>query len=215
MYTTKTHRGYSRVPSACGQRQNNCPGKPKPQRFPRISQPVELIQDSYDCVVIGSGYGGGIAASRMARTGQSVCVLERGQERWPGEYPVCLKQVFDEFHTTGSSIVRPFGRGKPTGMYHIVAGQGQSALVCNGMMLPPPFPAGTSGFSDGTAIPGLGGTSLINANVFLEADDATLSMDTWPPEIRENPGCLKECWSFFFFFLKKSDAYGGGLIHIV
>ncbi|KID84137.1 cholesterol oxidase precursor [Metarhizium guizhouense ARSEF 977] len=170
MYTTKTHRGYSRVPSTCGQRQNTCPGKPKPQRFPRISQPVELIQDSYDCVVIGSGYGGGIAASRMARTGQSVCVLERGQERWPGEYPVCLKQVFDEFHTTGSSIVRPFGRGKPTGMYHIVAGQGQSALVCNG----------------------LGGTSLINANVFLEADDATLSMDTWPPEIRENPGCLKE-----------------------
>ncbi|KID94635.1 cholesterol oxidase precursor, partial [Metarhizium majus ARSEF 297] len=127
MYTTKTHRGYSRVPSTCGQ------GKPKPKRFPRISQPVELIQDSYDCVVIGSGYGGGIAASRMARTGQSVCVLERGQERWPGEYPACLKQVFDEFHTTGSSIVRPFGRGKPTGMYHIVAGQGQSALVCNAL----------------------------------------------------------------------------------
>ncbi|KAG8408450.1 hypothetical protein J3458_019485 [Metarhizium acridum] len=106
----------------------------------------------------------------MARTGQSVCVLERGEERWPGEYPVCLKQVFDEFHTTGDSIVRPFGRGKPTGMYHVVAGQGQSALVCNG----------------------LGGTSLINANVFLEADERTLSMDTWPREIRENPGCLKE-----------------------
>lgn len=33
--------------------------------------------------------------------------------------------------------------------------------------------------------------------MFLEADDATLSMDTWPPEIRENPGCLKECWSIF------------------
>lgn len=50
--------------------------------FPRISRPVELLRSEYDVVVIGSGYGGGVAASRMARGGQSVCVLERGQERW-------------------------------------------------------------------------------------------------------------------------------------
>ena len=53
-----------------------------PQQFPRLSKPVELLRPSYDVVVIGSGYGGGVASSRMARGGQSVCVLERGKERW-------------------------------------------------------------------------------------------------------------------------------------
>jgi FAD binding domain len=51
-------------------------------RYPRISRPVELMRSEYDVVVIGSGYGGGVAASRMARAGQSVCVLELGKERW-------------------------------------------------------------------------------------------------------------------------------------
>lgn len=52
------------------------------QKFPRLSKPVELLRTSYDVLVIGSGYGGGVAASRMARGGQSVCVLERGREKW-------------------------------------------------------------------------------------------------------------------------------------
>src|SRR5439155_18501178 len=53
----------------------------------RLSAPIDGIQDHYSVVVVGSGYGGGIAASRMARAGQSVCVLERGREFQPGEYP--------------------------------------------------------------------------------------------------------------------------------
>ena len=52
------------------------------KKFPRISRPVELLRHEYDVVVIGSGYGGGVAASRMARGKQSVCVLELGKERW-------------------------------------------------------------------------------------------------------------------------------------
>ena len=50
--------------------------------FPRLSRPVELLKHQYDVVVIGSGYGGGVAASRMARGGQSVCLLELGKEKW-------------------------------------------------------------------------------------------------------------------------------------
>ena len=50
--------------------------------FPRLSIPVELMKHQYDVVVIGSGYGGGVAASRMARGGQSVCLLELGKEKW-------------------------------------------------------------------------------------------------------------------------------------
>ncbi|KAF4636343.1 hypothetical protein G7Y89_g1731 [Cudoniella acicularis] len=45
-------------------------------KFPRISKPVELLRNSYDCVVIGSGYGGGVAASRMARAGEIVGELK-------------------------------------------------------------------------------------------------------------------------------------------
>lgn len=55
---------------------------PDRQQFPRISKPVELMRGAYDVVVIGSGYGGGVAASRMARGNQSVCLLERGKEKW-------------------------------------------------------------------------------------------------------------------------------------
>jgi hypothetical protein len=39
----------------------------------------------------------------------------------------------------------------------------------------------------------LGGTSLLNANVFLRADHRTLESDQFPPEIRKNPKCLDEC----------------------
>jgi succinate dehydrogenase/fumarate reductase flavoprotein subunit len=35
----------------------------------RLSTPVGLIKERYDVVVVGSGYGGAIAASRMARAG--------------------------------------------------------------------------------------------------------------------------------------------------
>src|SRR5579859_2842515 len=53
----------------------------------RLASPIESIKDYYTVVVVGSGYGGGIAASRLARARQSVCVLERGKEWQPGEYP--------------------------------------------------------------------------------------------------------------------------------
>ncbi|KZL69975.1 glucose-methanol-choline oxidoreductase, partial [Colletotrichum tofieldiae] len=151
------------------------------RQYPRISKPVELMRSSYDCVVIGSGYGGAVAASRLARCKdangkrQSVCVLERGQEKWPGEYPTGVLDAFDQVHVSGefapgwlpSTTVES---GDPTGMYHLIFGKGLNAIVGNG----------------------LGGTSLMNANVFLEANEATLSMPIWPKAIREDPGSLKK-----------------------
>ncbi|OLN95454.1 Cholesterol oxidase 2 [Colletotrichum chlorophyti] len=151
------------------------------RQYPRISKPVELMRNSYDCVVIGSGYGGAVAASRIARSvgangkRQSVCVLERGQEKWPGEYPTGVLDAFDQVHVSGefapgwlpSTTVE---RGDPTGMYHLIFGKGLNAVVGNG----------------------LGGTSLMNANVFLEANEATLSMPIWPKAIRDDPSSLKK-----------------------
>ncbi|KAK4239136.1 cholesterol oxidase [Achaetomium macrosporum] len=148
-------------------------GREEAQAFPRLSKPVELLRSSYDVVVIGSGYGGGVAASRMARTGESVCLLERGKEKWPGEYPSGTVESFKELHCSGVLAPGPLkGKmvegGDPTGLFHLVLGRGQSAVVANG----------------------LGGTSLINANVFMEADKETLAMKAWPPEIRDNVDVL-------------------------
>jgi choline dehydrogenase-like flavoprotein len=49
--------------------------------YPRLSRPCNSMNVEYDVVVIGSGYGAGVAASRMARAGKSVAVLELGWER--------------------------------------------------------------------------------------------------------------------------------------
>lgn len=110
---------------------------------PRISRPVELLRRSYDCVVIGSGYGGAVAASRMARTGKSVCVLERGKERWPGEYPSGPAAALAELHWSGNLSPSRYlddllvDGGDPTGMYHLIFGRGQNAIVGNGELAEP------------------------------------------------------------------------------
>jgi choline dehydrogenase-like flavoprotein len=49
--------------------------------YPLLSRPVDSMRTAYDVVVVGSGYGAGVAASRMARAGKSVAVLELGWER--------------------------------------------------------------------------------------------------------------------------------------
>lgn len=46
--------------------------------MPALSSPHHDLQSHYPIIVIGSGYGGSIAASRLARAGQRVCLLERG-----------------------------------------------------------------------------------------------------------------------------------------
>jgi len=40
-----------------------------------------------DAIVIGSGFGGAVAAARLAQAGYSVTVLERGRRWIPGDFP--------------------------------------------------------------------------------------------------------------------------------
>ncbi|HWD08038.1 MAG TPA: GMC family oxidoreductase N-terminal domain-containing protein [Actinomycetota bacterium] len=120
----------------------------------RWSSPIEAIEERYDVVVIGSGYGGAITASRIARTGRSVCLLERGKELHPGEYPDQLLELAAEFQTTSS-----FGHaGSRTGLYDLHWHKDMSVFVgC-----------------------GLGGTSLVNANVAIEAEGRVFDDPAWP-----------------------------------
>ena len=59
---------------------------PSKTTFPRLSSPTAEIKPRYDVVVVGSGYGGSIAACRGASAGKSVCLLEKGKEWLPGEF---------------------------------------------------------------------------------------------------------------------------------
>ena len=96
--------------------------------FPRISKHLADLKTSYDHVVIGSGYGGGIAASRLARASQSVCVLELGDERWPGEYPATTTQMVGQLNVSGCRGLR----GNKTDLYQLKLGDGLGALVGTG-----------------------------------------------------------------------------------
>ena len=132
--------------------------------MPNISLPLDDIKDRYDVVVIGSGYGGGIAASRLARAGRQVCLLERGREIRPGEYPDTEAEVLCE-----TQVNSPDGRaGSPAGMIDFHVNEQQNVLVgC-----------------------GLGGTSLINANVSLEPEPEVFADPRWPAGVREHKDTL-------------------------
>ena len=57
-----------------------------------LPQAEEIVVVDFDVVIVGSGYGGAIAADTFAGrqnegTSISVCVLERGNEYLPGMFP--------------------------------------------------------------------------------------------------------------------------------
>jgi cholesterol oxidase len=124
----------------------------------RLSSALTAMQAHYDVVVVGSGYGGAIAASRMARAGKNVAVLERGREFMAGEYPrTPLEGAAQMQYNT------PFAQiGSPLALLEVHVNEEVNAVVgC-----------------------GLGGTSLINANVALEADPRLWDDERWPAALR-------------------------------
>ena len=70
----------------------------------RLSSLQSAIGPAYDVVVVGSGYGGGVAASRLSRAGQSVCVIEKGKEFLTGEFPSRLPELRRELQLNGSKM---------------------------------------------------------------------------------------------------------------
>jgi cholesterol oxidase len=129
----------------------------------QLSVPHAQMRSHYHCVVVGSGYGGAITACRLAEAGHEVCVLERGRELHPGQYPDTLSRLAR--HTQ----VRMRGRtiGDPRALFDFHVDGDVSVLVGSG----------------------LGGTSLINANVSAEPDPRVFEDLRWPEAIRR-PGAL-------------------------
>lgn len=125
-----------------------------------LSSPLTQLQATYDVVVVGSGYGGGIAASRFARAGLSVAVLERGREYLPGDFPDTLTEA------AGAMQVR--GQRRRTGS--------ETAL----------FDFRNHADLDVLVGCGLGGTSLINAGVVLEPDPRVFDDPVWPQAFRDD-----------------------------
>jgi cholesterol oxidase len=120
-----------------------------------LSRPWNQRKSHYDFVIVGSGYGGAIAAARLATAGldpaPSICLLERGRE-WPvGSFPASFDRGLHERRT-------PLN---PLGLYEFITFRDISVLKGSG----------------------LGGTSLVNANVVLEPDPDVFEMAGWPRSI--------------------------------
>jgi cholesterol oxidase len=118
----------------------------------KLSNPTAELRDRYGIIVIGSGYGGSIAAARLAAAGHEVCILERGKEWIPGEFPDEIDEVIAQMRTTTN----------PLGLYDYRVTD--DVDVCVGS--------------------GLGGTSLINANVLYKPDPDIFDQSPWPDEVR-------------------------------
>ena len=71
----------------------------------RLSQPVTAAKGFYEAIVIGSGYGAGVAVNRLAGLGVDVALLERGPERVPGEFPSTLSEAVREFQIQRKTAV--------------------------------------------------------------------------------------------------------------
>ncbi|MBO9512734.1 MAG: alkaline phosphatase D family protein [Variovorax sp.] len=118
----------------------------------------------FDAIVVGTGYGGSVAALRLAESLGSVCVLERGQEWLAGDFPTDLSQVGKHVRVENSASPATQVMGYETALFDFRVGQSAGALVGNG----------------------LGGGSLINAGVGLEPDAAVFEQDDWPQALRDH-----------------------------
>ena len=114
----------------------------------------------FDAIVVGSGYGGAMAALEIAKRGLRVCVLERGHEYLPGMFPTRFADIGRcvRFSTPGAS--KPMGyRGA---LFDLRLSPDMQVLVANG----------------------LGGGSLINAGVMEDAEPSVFRHPRWPKAIR-------------------------------
>jgi cholesterol oxidase len=107
------------------------------------------VRGAYDVVVVGSGFGGGVTACRLAEAGWHVCVLERGRRFEPSDFPERPEQAPRLFFHR---------RANPGGMYDLrlmrdvavlcAAGVGGGSLVYANVQLRAPREVFEEGWPD-------------------------------------------------------------------
>ena len=125
----------------------------------------ESLAYDYDIVIVGSGYGGAIAASELAGLTKHglplrICVLERGNEYLSGMFPSDVSDLPKHIHVSGSS--KPKNQHQQDGLFDLHTSTSLNTLVANG----------------------LGGGSLINAGVMIEAKPSVFD-HRWPKELQQ------------------------------
>jgi cholesterol oxidase len=110
--------------------------------------------EHYDAVIVGSGFGGSINSLRLAQGGKSVLVLERGGRYKPGEFPRDATDVDKLFW-------RYPRRTKSRGLYEVRFFSSIAALVASGV----------------------GGGSLIYANIHIRPDPVVFDGPRWPRSV--------------------------------
>ena len=129
----------------------------------RLARPLSDLGAHYDVVVVGSGYGGAIAACRLSRAGRAVALLERGREIHPGEYPSSVFEAATQVQMTGAGLGPDERIGDRRDLYWFHAdGEMNVFSGC-----------------------GLGGTSLVNAGVALRPDPRIFDR-RWPKKLRRD-----------------------------
>jgi cholesterol oxidase len=125
------------------------------QRHHIISEGIELLLKNlqitprpdydFDVIVVGSGYGGAVAAARLSEVfGDRLCVLERGEEYPLGKFPANAADMPNLIRIASPQSKKSFGN--PTGLYDLRLSKDVNVLVGSG----------------------LGGGSLINAGVMAK-----------------------------------------------
>ncbi|MDN3922648.1 alpha/beta fold hydrolase [Roseateles violae] len=122
----------------------------------------------FDCdiLIVGSGYGGAVAAARLAGSYEpkrerccKVWLLERGSEHLPGSFPSQWAELPGQVRFSLQDGGAP--HGMDLGLFDLRIGADVSALLANG----------------------LGGGSLINAGV-MRMPPATVFRQGWPEGLR-------------------------------
>jgi cholesterol oxidase len=100
-------------------------------------------KDSYEAIVVGSGFGGAVAACRLAQAGVDVAILERGRRFEPGSFPrparpylgsVALRHDVMSWDQGGVYDVRPLNDV----LVVQAAGYGGGSLIYANVQMRPP-----------------------------------------------------------------------------
>lgn len=140
------------------------------KRFETLIEGLDARRDrrgggpDFDVLIIGSGYGGAIAADRLAGCSVggselSIAVLERGREYLAGSFPDRAADLAGHVRFTTPNGTKASGRLE--GLFDVRIGADVSVLVGNGV----------------------GGGSLINAGVMEFPDPAVFAEPMWPAGI--------------------------------